>query len=104
MPDDVRRYGIVPAQTWRKFERQRRELLHHVARRIATPRAIRDAELAIRRVDVAPLHESIGEPGGVAQQISHRHGPLDGRRLPCGMVAADEDALIAPRRNELVHW
>src|SRR5215475_8503310 len=104
MPDHIRRYGIVPARTWRELERQCRELLHHVTRGVALSRPIRDPELAIRRVDVRPLHESIGEPGGVAQQIAHGHGALDRCRLPGRMVAADEDSLIAPRRNELVQW
>src|SRR5215470_6624578 len=97
MPDHVRRYGIVPACARRELERQRRELLHQVPRRIALPRRIRHPELTIRCVDVGPLHESIGEPRSVAEEVAYGHGPLGGCRLPGRMIATNEDALIAPR-------
>ena len=94
--------GVVPALPRGELQRQPRQLVDHLLQGIAPPRQAH-AQFPVGRVDVAGMHEVVGQPGGVHEQVADGHGALAGRRGEQRVRTGGAHPQLFPGGNIAVH-
>ena len=99
MSQHVGRDAVVPLRARLRDQRNVRRNLHHLGQRLVRCLEV-DAAIAVLRIDRRRLHEAVGQPRRMRQQIAERDVALRRHRFQLAAHAAREHAHVLEARQK----